>query len=320
MAPDFCMPRSNRDPLVGTVVADRFHVKRVLASGAMGVVYVARDGGPKGPRIALKVAALKSGEVERILMNREAEALQRLQLPGVVRYITSGELDDSRPWIAMELESEASSLTTWARTHQVAGEAALGLIRRVGETVSEVHAAGVVHRDLKASNILVSGPSDDPRVILIDFGIARLDQREDPRADAPLLGGVHTSSPEQIRGESVEPLADQYSLAVLAYRLVTGRYPFHSKLPAEVLAGHLHVDVPPLPDDISEPAAAAIRRALSKNPADRYPDVRSFVAALEQSRTSAATEDPERRDVPWGWIVLGVLTVLAALYSVFGFA
>jgi serine/threonine-protein kinase len=285
----------------------------------MGQVYVARDGAADGPRKALKVLTRGADEVQRTLMEREAMAIERLSRaprPGVVGFVARGTLDDGRPWLAMDLVTDATSLTGWLRATDPDPAARLAMIRTLAGILQEVHRAGIVHRDLKASNVLVAGEPAQPT--LIDFGIARIDDLPDPRADEPLIGGLHTSAPEQIRGEPVDGRTDQYALGVLAYRLLAGRYPFHSKAPGEVLGKHLHSEVPPLDDTVAPDVRAAIERALAKDPADRFPDMAAFAAALTPARPSHA--DPASHAIPWGWILLGLLTVLAALYSLFAFA
>ncbi|MCA9570174.1 MAG: serine/threonine protein kinase, partial [Myxococcales bacterium] len=281
------MARNARDPIVGTVVAGRFHVKRPLATGGMAAVYVARDG-DGGPRVALKLLAPPRRDAERMLalMQREGEVLASLEHPNIVRAIDHGPSGDGGYFIAMELV-DGLSLTDWVRQKVDRPLQAVPLVLQLCSALRHVHGRGLVHRDLKASNVLVSARPHGAHVTLIDFGVAWVDDAPEIDGEEHLLGGVHTSSPEQIRGEAPDVRSDIYSVGVLLFRLLAGRYPYHSKLPAEVLTQHLHSPVPELPEAAGIPPAIrpVVTRCLQKDPDDRFPDVQALVEAL-----SAAVE------------------------------
>lgn len=307
------MPSSNRDPFVGTLLADRFHVKRPLASGGMADVYVARDG-EGGPRVALKI--LREGAEARLvrLMQREGESLLRLHHPNIVAGVGHGPHGDGGYWVAMELV-EGESLTRWVRKHDPSVPQRVRLMRKLLEALRAVHAAGLVHRDLKSSNILVSGPPGAPDLHLLDFGVVLVDGTSEA-ADEHLLGGIHTTSPEQIQGESVDARADLYSFGVLLHRVLGGRYPYHSKVPAEVLGKHLHAEIPRLSDEIDPDLRAVVERCLQKRPEDRYPDATSLLDALD---AVGGTEAPrtERNGPALVPVIAGFLLLGIALAGYF---
>lgn len=301
------MPSSSRDPMVGRLVAGRFHVKRLLATGGMARVYVARDG-EGGPRIALKI--LGEGAEPRLvaLMEREGAALAELDHPSIVRGIAHGPLEQGGYFVAMELV-EGESITRWIRRHDPALGRRLGLMRQLLDALEAVHGAGLVHRDLKASNVLVRGEPGREALVLIDFGVVQRDGDERP-GDEHLLGGVHTSAPEQIRGGRVDARTDLYAFGVLLFRVVAGRYPFHSKVSAEVLGLHLHGEIPSLPESTPSFLDAVVAGCLAKAPAERFADVTAVRNALAAAGPLGGTKS--ERPLNPAWIVGGLL-LLGAL-------
>lgn len=307
------MPRSNRDPLLGAVVGERFQVKRALAAGGMAAVYVARDG-EKGPKVALKVLVPRGRHKQRLLelMRREGDALEALQHPHIVKALGHGPMDDGGWYIAMELV-EGVSLTNWLREVHPSSDQLLRVFLQLCDALEHVHAGGYVHRDLKASNVLVRGTTS-PHLTLIDFGVVRKEGEPEVGGDEPLLGGVHTSSPEQIKGGTVDHRSDVYSLGVLLYRAFSGRYPFHSKLPAEVLTQHLHGEVPPLAEGAPAGLERIVRRCLEKEPTDRFGTIGDLAEALE-----GLVHPPEAR-VEARWIVVVAVVIAALVLVYFAFA
>lgn len=280
------MPRSRRDPVVGSVIAERFHVKRPLAEGGMGKVYVARDG-EDGPRLALKLfyGDPSVSDYQQLLgrAKREAETMAKLEHPNIVRTIDHGPWGDGY-YLAMEL-LEGRSLTNYVRDTKANPHTCLRLLLQLCAAVRHAHRQGIVHRDLKAANVIVIPGPTEPLVKLIDFGVVKVDGLTSLSGSGTLLGSVHTMPPEHVRGEEVDHRADIYSLGVLAFRLLQGRYPYHSRVAAEVITKHVHAPIPDVDSgpDIPPGVPPIIRKCLAKDPKDRYDDVGQLVAELSEA-------------------------------------
>jgi serine/threonine protein kinase len=262
-------------------------VEAELGRGAMGIVYRARD--PLiGREVAVKVVnlAAASGPHEQQMLRdrmiREAMAAGTLSHPGIVTVYHAGEL----PWgvfIAMELV-DGQPLDRLLEQDKCPRDLVLPILSQLAAALDYAHARGVIHRDVKPSNVLLGR---DGRVRLCDFGIAKLLTAPSATASAGLvLGTPNYMAPEQILGEPVTAQTDQYALAVLAYELLTGQRPFVADtLP--LLFRKIADDPPPPAHQIDPGLPAAVSlvlaKALSKDPQLRYPDCSRFVSALQQA-------------------------------------
>lgn len=269
-----------------------FPVIRPLASGGMASVFEVEDPAD-GRRVALKLLTQRG--LARPRFDREYRALTRLDHPNIVRVYQFGITDDGQRYLTMEVvEGEAAQVHakalgrpgTPARTARV-----LGIVREVALALAYLHERGLVHRDLKSSNVMVL---EDGGVKLLDFGTARLVDDEDPiTRHGEFVGTFAYASPEQLRGEPVDARADLYALGVLFYRLLTGKRPFEGDNPAALAQLHLE-HVPPSPDELvaGVPAAAAaiVMRLLEKEAVAR-PATASLVAdALDRLLGEAGVE------------------------------
>ncbi len=257
----------------------------LLARGGCGAVYHARHR-TQGARGALKVlhrrlAALPK-MVERFL--REIEVVDRLRHPHIVSIREFGVLPDQRPFFVMEyLDGGTLDDLVRQRGRLSVGEAAL-VLDPVCAALSAAHAAGVVHRDVKASNIAFHGATRE--VKLLDFGIAKLLSPGAPQAGLTTvgrqIGTPAIMAPEQLRGEPVDERVDVYALGVLLYRLLTGRTPFEAQSPAVLVRKHLE-EPAPRPSQVAQvgPAVDAIvLRCLEKRPERRFESVADLAEAL----------------------------------------
>lgn len=244
----------------------RYEIVREIGRGGMSVVYEARDL-RLGRRVALKV--LKEVGPERV--RREAEAAARLRHPNVVAVHEVGP-----DYIVMDLvegRTLAEALPGLGR------EERLRILEAVAEAVAHAHAHGVVHRDLKPANILLEPGG---RVVLTDFGLARLEGGEDLTRTGAVIGTPHFMAPEQVRGEGrrVGPAADVWALGVLLYEMLSGRRPFEGETPLAIYEKIVHADPEPLGGDFGAIAA----RALEKDPERRYPDAGALLEDLRRAR------------------------------------
>ena len=259
-----------------------------LAAGGFGAVHAAQHR-LLGRRVALKVLhrdlATSAEMVERFV--REARVVNRIRHPNIVDIHDFGTLPDGRPYFVMELVEGQSLRTLVERRGRFPPAEALALLRPVCEALEAAHAAGVVHRDIKASNVIVTREGDSPSVKLLDFGIAKLVRPEpgDPGLTqaGQRLGTPHAMAPEQIKGGAIDPRTDVYALGVLLYLLLTHEYPFDATEPQELERQHLE-QPPPRPGlraPLLPPVEAVVLRCLEKQPAARYAGPAALIAALE---------------------------------------
>lgn len=227
-------PAGDADPFVGTTVAGRYRVLRVIGEGGYGLVYEAEQSAPVRRRVALKV--LKPGMGTRAILARfeaERQALAVMDHPCVAKVLDAGETDRGLPFFVMELV-KGEFITTFCDHHRFGIEQRIELMIRVSHAVQHAHSKGVIHRDLKPSNILVGYDGDGhalPKVI--DFGIAKaLNQRLSEHTiiteHGQPIGTPEYMSPEQaeMSGTDIDTRSDVYSLGVLLYELLTGVRPF----------------------------------------------------------------------------------------------
>ncbi|WAJ47988.1 serine/threonine-protein kinase (plasmid) [Mycobacterium sp. Aquia_216] len=264
-----------------------YTIVRQLGSGGMGEVYLARH--PRFPRLeALKVlrADLSSDPGFQLRFNREAELAAGLWHPHIVGVHDRGEAD-GQLWITMDYV-EGTDLAALVGAHYPAGmppQLVLAVIRAVADALDHAHHRGLLHRDVKPANIMISQPEDStaPRILLTDFGIARpIDDTSGLTVTNMALGTVNYSAPEQLMGAPIDGRADQYSLAATAYYLLTGAK-MYSNLPAvAVISAHLTAP-PPLLGALRPDLAvtdAVFGRALAKDPHHRFARCADFAAAL----------------------------------------
>ncbi|OBF41680.1 hypothetical protein A5724_04935 [Mycobacterium sp. ACS1612] len=277
----------------GSVFAG-YTVLRLLGSGGMGEVYLADH--PRLPRKdALKVLpAHVSADAEyRERFLREADLAASLWHPNIVRVNDRGEFD-GQLWIAMDYVdgTDAGQLLSQRYPAGMPLDLAVNIITAVADALDYSHRQGLLHRDVKPANIMVTDPTDDHdrRILLADFGIARsAEDISGLTATNMTVGTVAYTAPEQLMGEPVDGRADQYSLAATAYQLLTGTQLFPHSNPAVVISRHLNTDPPAVSQHRPELAGLdAVAKALSKAPDDRYPRCKDFAQAVAgQASTSA---------------------------------
>ncbi|MBZ4612456.1 serine/threonine-protein kinase [Mycobacterium avium] len=299
------MPLSENDQFAG------YTVLRRLGGGAMGEVYLARH--PRLPRLeALKVLRTElsgdPGFEQRF--NREADRASALWHPHIVGVHDRGKFD-GQLWIAMDYVDGpdlGTVLTQRGGTGLSTGEV-VAAVTAAAEALDHAHQRGLLHRDVKPQNIMISRPEDGsaPRILLSDFGIARpaaddadLTQITPSHTDttAKMGGAYDYTAPEQLRGEDLDGRADQYALAATAYHLLTGTTPFPHGNPVAIIKAHLTAS-PPRPSATRPELAATdpvFARALAKDPALRFDRCSDFAAALGSALQLPAAPSPPPAD------------------------
>jgi predicted ATPase/predicted Ser/Thr protein kinase len=265
----------------GAVVADRFEIVRLAGAGGMGRVYRALDR-LTGEPVALKVMHdARSREADRFA--REARVLAELHHPGIVRYVAHGATPAGEPFLAMEWIDGEDLGQHLAHRRPSLGEV-LALARRLAEALGAAHRQGVVHRDVKPSNVLLPG-GDLGRARLLDFGIARLSHGAPALTrTGRMLGTPGYMAPEQASGgRDVDARADVFSLGCVLFEALAGRPAFQAEHPMAVLAKILLEEAPRLGEVVPAappPLEALIARMLAKDAAARPEDGDAVAAAL----------------------------------------
>ncbi len=342
----------------GTLVGGKLRIVRTLGTGGMGAVYEVQHEITRHHR-ALKLlhasVRLEHPDLVRRFL-REASVAGTLGDPHIVETYDAGDLDTGEPYLLMELLS-GESLAARLRRAPLSIAEAVGVVRQICAAMDVAHARGIVHRDLKPDNVFLCAPSTatptgeggSPFVKVLDFGISRFADPEEPSArtsEGLVLGTPHYMPPEQTRGVvDLDARADVYALGVIAYEAICGRRPFHATHVAELIVKIHHGGAAPLAEvraGVPEPLSAAVARAMAVDRDDRFPNAAAFASALapfvdhvdvsldhtlplsptpaEIAPTEAALERgaapptaPSR--VPWRWIAgAGVAIGLSAAF------
>lgn len=254
----------------GHVVAARYEILDRISEGGMATVYTARridDGSIVALKVLREQYATDAEFVERF--QREAKAVSELVHPYMVRVYDSGR-DGAVHYIAMEYVEGANLKEYIRREGRLAPERALQIAAQVCEALEFAHGHGIVHRDIKPQNILLTTGG---QVKVTDFGIARALSSVTITQTGTVLGSVQYLSPEQARGAAVGRSADLYAVGVVLYEMVTGELPFDGESPIAIALSHVHKP-PPAPSarvpGLPERVEGIIMRALMKSPTDRY--------------------------------------------------
>ncbi len=303
------MPEAQKDRgFVGRTIGG-YQILESLGSGGMGEVYLALD--PRlDRRVALKVLSPEvASHPEKIQrFQREAKAVASLNHPGIVTLYTPLEEDGGLRFMTMELvEGETLSKSIPARGFGV--ERFLSLAIALTDAVSAAHQKGILHRDLKPDNVMLT---PDGRLKVLDFGLAKLryDEADGDRTmretqsvtqDGRIVGTVAYMSPEQAQGLPLDHRSDIFTLGIMLYEMATGERPFRGNTNLSVLSSILKDTPRPaseLRDDVPKPLARMIQRALEKRPEDRYQSTTDLRRDLEDLK----------RDVDTGELTIGTTT------------
>jgi serine/threonine protein kinase/TolB-like protein len=315
-ADDFMEPRpQTRSFVPGNLVAGRYRIVKLLGAGGMGQVFEAEDE-ELHESVALKVIRAEISGDARMLarFKREIQLARRVTHPNVCRvydasYHTettgSGEPFARMAFVSMELlHGETLAARLWDGGRMMTDEA-LPIIRQLAAGLAAAHEASIVHRDLKSANVMLTGGAGGAeRVVITDFGLARLTDDGGVAELARLtdsgilIGTPHYMAPEQLENGAVTPATDIYALGVLMYEMVTGRLPFSGTTPVMVAISRLN-QKPPSPrllvPDLDPRWEAVILRCLSRNPAARYQDANEVAAALESTAPMPRLPELPRR-------------------------
>ncbi|MGI8910044.1 MAG: Stk1 family PASTA domain-containing Ser/Thr kinase [Rubrobacteraceae bacterium] len=264
---------------------NRYSILRTLGEGGMACVYLAHDE-VLDRDVALKVLwdnyARDEEFVERF--KREARSAGSLSHPNIVQVYDRGETEDGTAYMAMECVSGGTLKDRIVREDPLSPEEAATVAIQVAGALGAAHERGVIHRDIKPHNILLSS-SGEAKVT--DFGIARAAAATTATRTGRVLGTANYMSPEQALGQRVDPRTDLYSLGVVLFEMLTGELPFRGDSPITVSMKHINEPPPPpkeLNPDLPEGVNALVLKLLAKDPDDRYADAEDLIEDLERMK------------------------------------
>jgi len=290
------------------IIAQRYRVDELIGQGGMAQVFRGYDL-TLGRDVAIKILDpdLAKDTAFRTRFRLEAQAASRMSHPSIVRVFDAGDpttadagapapgSPGSEPYIVMELVT-GRQLKDVISEGPVPVDDAIRYVDGILEALDYSHRAGVVHRDIKPGNVMIT---DKGLVKVMDFGIARAvsDSSSTVAETTQIIGTAAYFSPEQAKGEPVDARADLYSTGVVLYELLTGRQPFRGDSPVAVAYQHVsEAPVPPSEANEDSPASLdpIVLRALAKDPYQRYPDAASFRSALDAASTGRT---PSKREL-----------------------
>ncbi len=292
--------------LSGTTLDGRYRVGHLLGRGGMSEVYL-------GHHLALdRPCAIKVVHPERAAsadalarFSREASAASRIAHPNVCQTHDYGTTPDGLHYLVLEY-LEGRPLSALLAGGPLALPVALEITRQCAAGLQACHDAGIVHRDLKPDNVMVVRRGRDEVAVLMDFGIARSLTSPELTRDGLMVGTPEVMSPEQIAGDPVGPESDQYQLALMLVRMLTGKLPFPGETTQERMTSRLTVPPAGLAElapglQVPDGVHRAISRALSRKPGERFPALPAFVATMD-ARPGVPAEPPTeilpRRSTP----------------------
>ncbi|MBC9006053.1 protein kinase [Micromonospora aurantiaca] len=273
------------------VLSGRYRLDDRVATGGMGDVWRATDlvlGRPVAVKVLLPALVSDPDFIARF--RSEARIMASLRHPGVVQVFDCGEDDLPSGGRADYLVMEFVAGEPLSRRIETAGclEVAetMSIVAQVAQALHAAHGRGIVHRDVKPSNLLVQ---DDGTVVLVDFGVARSTNVTSITSTNAVPGTALYMAPEQAAGRPVSGATDVYALGAVAYCCLTGSPPFTGDNPLQVAVRHLDDEPPELPTEIPASVRELVSRALAKDPADRYPSAAAMADAARAARTDSPT-------------------------------
>ncbi len=283
-----------------TFVDGRYVVERLLGSGGMARVYLTHDE-VLDRHVALKVLRDQYADDEEFTQRfrHEARSVASLSHPNIVSVYDQGRSEDGALYIAMEYVPGGTLKERIRREGHLEPGAAVGVALQIAHALSEAHDKGVVHRDVKPQNVLVTEKGD---VKVTDFGIARAAESAStgPTATGAVLGTAAYMSPEQAGGDPVGYESDLYSLGVVLYEMLTGKLPYEAQ--STIAQAMMHVNEPPRSPrqanpDVPESMDALTLKLLAKDPQDRYPSAAALARDLERVRSGLSLADVDTETV-----------------------
>jgi serine/threonine-protein kinase len=299
-------PEKGQDAMIGQLIGGRYRVTGVLGEGGMGIVYQGEQQmGSTVRKVAIKTLHQHLSKDPAVLtrFHRECGTVAQLEHPNTIKFYDFGATADGTLYIAMEFVA-GRSLGDVIQDGPVSSERVIKIMRQVCGALDEAHMQGIIHRDLKPENVVLTDRAGEKDFVkVLDFGIAARTESADAQKEAKLtqqgmvLGTPPYMSPEQFTGQSLDARSDIYSLAVMAYEMLTGKLPFEADTPWQWATQHMTAQ--PIPFEVSAPAKnipdsmrAAILRGLAKDRDQRPNTAREFFSELSDGGRMTVAGNP----------------------------
>jgi serine/threonine-protein kinase len=278
--------------LLGQTIGGKYLIEKILGRGGMGTIYLAEQR-PLGRKVALKVLHSNLGEhgadpefQKRFLL--EAATLSQLAHPNIVVVHDYGSLegDEAACFMVMEL-LEGQTISQALADGPFEAPRALRVTREIARALRAAHDLGVIHRDLKPGNVMLSEGPEGEVVKVLDFGLVKVlrDDSEELTAEGRFLGSPRYMAPEQIQRLAMDGRTDLYALGVILYRMLSGDVPFAGDHAVQTLMAHLQKPVPPIAEktgvEVPPRVEAIAMKLMEKNPDDRYPTAQALMGAID---------------------------------------
>lgn len=297
--------RREKDPRVGTTLSGRYRLEKAIAKGGMGRVYLATQL-QLGRPVAVKILNPEFRDTDPQFVRRfsiEASICARLAHPNVVTVHDYGESETGELFMAMELLRGKTLSAAVQKEAPFAPARTIHIALQVARALREAHVMGIIHRDLKPGNIMLVEAGDDADFVkVLDFGLVKLIAPESGEAPGPtpdevdltrqgtLLGSPRYMSPEQIRGEVLDPRTDIYSFGIILFQMAAGRPPFTGSGSVDLIYKHIHEKPPRVSDvahgDCPPELEDLIAQCLEKDRNLRFASMADVISALKQARNS----------------------------------
>lgn len=276
--------------MTGELLSDRYRLGDCVADGGMGQIWQATD------TVLDRLVAVKLLHPTRVDDTRfterfrhEALTMAAFRHPGVADVYDYGETADGElAYIVMAYVDGQPLDQRIAEEGRLAPPVTMSIIGQAADALHAAHEAGIVHRDVKPSNLMVR---PDGTVVLVDFGIARSAGLPSLTGANEVMGTANYIAPEQVSKEPTGPATDVYALGAVAYHCLAGHPPFVGNNPIAVAIHHRYDQPPPLPADVPEPVRQLVTRAMAKRPADRFPSAAAMADATRSLATAPAVTD-----------------------------
>jgi serine/threonine-protein kinase len=278
--------RERKDTLLGETIGGRFQVLKKIGAGGMGAVYRARqEGMDRDVAVKVLLGDLTANDTVLRRFTLEALAVSRLKHPNTIQIFDYGQTPQGHPYIAMELLEGQSLHELLRRERPLPVRRALRILGQVASSLAEAHGKGIVHRDLKPENIFLVEVGDNHDFVkVLDFGVAKLRDTHDDKGTLTQAGSIFGTprymSPEQCGAQPVDGRSDLYALGVILYEMLTGRPPFQSDQPLQLLMAHMN--------EVPQPPSAATDRQVIPEEVEGL--VLQLLAKAPEQRVQQATE------------------------------
>jgi serine/threonine protein kinase len=309
-----------------------YKIEAPLGQGGMGIVYRALDT-KLNRSVAIKFLSQELADAAaRRRFQREAQMASSLNHPHILTVYDIGE-DEGRQYLVTEFV-DGGTLKSWAAAKKRSWRDVVELLTGVADGLAVAHESGILHRDIKPDNILTTKSG---YAKLADFGLAKLVESAGAPDTTPtltegatrpgmILGTIAYMSPEQASGQEVDGRSDVFSFGIMLYEQLAGQRPFTGANDLEILQKIIHGIPQPIAETLPPALKEIVRKALEKNPADRYPTMRDMVldlrSLLRSSENGSATDPitvrptrPSIRGFRWAWVALPVVLIVAGLFG-----